>query len=68
MAFVRSGYVNITIGQAGIIGGNVYVRSRTASKDTNAYILASAISMVYPSYSDVRFYGFPLRCLYPGSA
>ena len=46
MAFVRSGYVNITIGQAGIIGGNVYVRSRTASKDTNAYILASAISMV----------------------
>ena len=68
LAFVRSGYVNVNDGKVYVVGLSGYGRSRTASSSTDAYYLYFYPTDVYPSYSNRRWYGFPLRCLYPGSA
>ena len=68
LAFVRSGYVNVNDGKVYSVGSSGYGRSRTASSSSGAYYLTFNPTDVYPSYYYHRWYGFPLRCLYPGSA
>ena len=68
LAFVRNGYVYLNLGQAGVIGENGYRWSRTVWSSTNAYNLSMYPTTILPSGDYTRYYGFPLRCLYPGSA
>ncbi len=78
LAFVRSGNVDINDGRLYIGGwstgdGQVapahgYGWSRTARLSALAYGLGFNTTGVYPSNYYNRWYGFPLRCLYPGSA
>ena len=43
--------------------------SRTVQSSTSIYSLNTYSNYVYPSsYNYGRYSGFPLRCLYPGSA
>ena len=64
--FVRSGHFNLTISAgtfryAGREGG--WWSSRSDSITANAYLLYFNASYVYPSPSDARWRGYPLRCL-----
>ena len=68
LAFVRSGVVWPGDGQVGYVSYYGYSWSRTSESSTDAYYLSFGTTNVNPSYSSVRFYGRPLRCLYPGSA
>ena len=67
LAFVRSGYVILGHGQARYAGEYGYGWSRTAYSSANAYDLYMYTTSVNPSDYYLRYYGFPLRCLYPGS-
>lgn len=67
LAFVRSGFVNLSGGNIDNVGYG-YGWSRTAVSTTNARYLAINPTAVYPSYSASCWIGLPLRCLYPGSA
>ena len=67
LAFVRSGYIYPSSG-AGYVGGSGYGWSRTAGSSANAYHLSLYPTSVSSSTNDGRYHGFPLRCLYPGSA
>ena len=68
VAFVRSGYVNLDGGQARFAGENGYGWLRTAGSSSYAYGLYMTTTSVNPSGSSIRWYAFPLHCLYPGSA
>ncbi len=69
LAFVRSGYVSLYNGQARNAGEYGYGWSRTASNNPNyAYYLGMNTTNVNPSNYGNRGNGFPLRCLYSGSA
>lgn len=69
LAFVRSG---VLLYVDGLYGGGIEgsIWSHTSKSSTVAYRLLFNIGNVYPAYSyDVgRWAGFPLCCLYPGSA
>ena len=67
LAFVRSGYVNLLNGQTRYVGHEASIRSRVAGTAAYAYYLASYDTSVYTSGNAVRYYAFPLRCLYLGS-
>ncbi len=70
LAFVRSGVFYPDYGAANGVGSGGFGRSRTASSSTYAYYLGFNPTDIGPSndYYGNRYYGFPLRCLYPGSA
>ena len=67
LAFVRSGLVSLNDGKVYGVGRDLYGWSRVARSASVAYDLAVDPTEVYPSYSDSRWYAFPLRCLYLGS-
>ena len=56
---LQEGYVNV-------VGSFGYDWSRTARSFANAYYLGIYPTDIGPSNDNVRYYGFPLRCLYPG--
>ena len=72
MAFVRSGWVNVSTAYEGAmrnVGNSGYGWSRTASGTPSyPYRLSFNPTNVYPSDNYDRYPSFPLRCLYPGSA
>ena len=68
LAFVRSGGVILNYGQTGLIGESGYSWSRTIGLSPVAYVLVVAPADIASSRNSNRFYGFPLRCLYPGNA
>ena len=68
LAFVRSGYVSLGYGQARNAGEYGCGWSRTAISSSYAYYLYMGTTNVNPSDYNNRWNGFPLRCLYPGSA
>lgn len=59
LAFVRSGYVNVSDSKVHGISYSGYGRSRTASSSTSAYYLGMNPTFVDPSYDNPRWYGFP---------
>ncbi len=66
--FVRSGRVDLGTGALRVFGYVGYGWSRTAStysspSSANAYYLDFNPSGVTPSSNDIRWYGFPVRCL-----
>ena len=62
--FVRSGNVNISIGKLWVSGiDGCDWSSWTSSNGIYAHSLVFNTGNVYPSNSDYRWYGFPLRCL-----
>ena len=68
LAFVRSGWVSPGYGYAYGFGSHGYVWSRTTSSSAPAYDLGITPSGVYSeSDNSSRYYGYSLRCLYPGS-
>ena len=66
LAFVRSYAVNVYDGKMWYLGQNGHYWSRTAKSSTDAYDLYFDTTGVNPSLNDYRWYGLPLRCLYPG--
>ena len=68
LAFVRSGYVNLDNGRVNLTGYEGDVWSRTAISSTTARVLYFNTTNVTPSDNYNRYYGFSLRCLYPGNA
>ena len=69
LAFVRSGYVrpdNGILTATGYEGGN-WSRSSGASASVARHLTLSAQGII-TSNSNGRLFGFPLSCLYPGSA
>lgn len=66
LAFVRSGMIEISWGQASNVNLSSYVRSRTSVSSTHAYVLLTPTGSLYPSFSDHRWLGFPVRCLFLG--
>ena len=68
LAFVRSGYVDLPSGNIGSVGRSSGNWSRTFYSFTYAYNLWITYATVGSSNSDYNYRGFPLRCLYPGSA
>ena len=67
LAFVRSGWVLIDVGKAYVVGQYGYYWSRVAPSASVAHDLSVYPTEVYPSDSNYRWDGFPLRCLYLGS-
>ena len=68
LAFVRSGYIyppDSVVNNVGISGG---WWARTVYSSIDAYYLYLYSTSVNPSSNYRRIHGFPLRCLYPGSA
>ena len=59
--FVRSGHV--TGGMLGSAGVASIVWSSTVSGATSGYNLSFDSSRINPADSDIRYYGFPVRCL-----
>ena len=68
LAFVHSGGVFLGYGNVDYVGNGGWHWSHTASSSTNAYLLDTFPGYIDPSGGNNRYYGFPLRCLYPGSA
>ncbi len=68
LAFVRSGDISINVGVVNGVGDRLYGWSGSAVSNTNAYGMGINLTDVYLSNSSARRLGFPLRCLYPGSA
>ena len=68
LAFVRSGYVSISNSSLYAAGSIGYNWSHTSDSSIEAYRLSLDSTDIYPLFSSHRFNGFPLRCLYPGSA
>jgi len=68
LAFVRSGVIYPHHGTAGYVGEWGWGWSRTVQSIAYAYFLDMNPGDVGPSNSSYRWHGFPLRCLYPGSA
>lgn len=68
LAFVRSGYVYLSYGYVSNVGEYGRAWSRTPKSSTHAYYLGMHPTYVNPSDYYIRYGGFPLRCLYPGSA
>ena len=70
LTFVRSGWVNVSTDYEGAmryVGGSGYEWSRTASSSAAVYRLGFSSTGLGMNAED-RYWGFPLRCLYPGSA
>ena len=69
LGFVRSGTVDLNTGALRNFGIHGYGWSRIATVygagtwDAKAYDLYFGASGVYPSSDNVRWYGFPVRCL-----
>ena len=63
LAFVRSGYVGLNDGGAYDVGRSPYSWSRVTTSASGAYDLSVYPTGVYPSNSDSRWYGFPIRWL-----
>lgn len=68
LAFVRSGFVNTNSGIISNIGNRGDVLSRTIKSSSGAKTVYFPLTTVNPSESNARYFGFPLRCRYPGSA
>ncbi len=69
LAFVRSGWLNIEDSKVSDNGREGDYWSRTIMKQFYAYNLMAHVSGVHPDGGGVPgyyYYGFPLRCLYPG--
>ena len=62
LAFVRSGFVGVDYGYVTGADYETTLRSRTSVSATDAYVLASDPTLVYPSNIAVRYNGRPLRC------
>lgn len=67
LAFVRSGLVYTDGGGVYNVGQILYGWSHTASSTSSIYNLGVDLAEVYTSGANLRWYGFPLRCLYLGS-
>ena len=70
-AFVRSGWINVSTtydGNMRYVGNAGYNRSRTVQSSTSVYHLYTNTMNVNSSDVGGLWLGFPLRCLYPGSA
>ncbi len=50
------------------MGARNYNWSRTAAQSSYGYFFYVNGDYIGPSGRDYKFYGFPLRCLYSGSA
>ena len=68
LAFVRSGSISIADATVANFGYYGYYRSSIAISSFDARFLNFNTANVSPSGSGFRWRGFPLRCLYPGSA
>ena len=68
LAFVRSGYVNLSGGYVYNVGNGGYYWSRTASSSTGARYLYFGPTGVNPSGYNYRYYGLSLRWLYQAKA
>ena len=68
MAFVRSGYVHTNVNSVFGAGEYGWAWPMTAFSPLTAYRLSFGLANVTLSSEAYRYYGFPLRCLYPGSA
>lgn len=67
LAFVRSGYMDLSAGYINYIGHGGDAWSHTSYSSTNARNLNFDTTSVNPSDNNNRYNGFPLRCLYPGN-
>ena len=67
LAFVRSGSINLNDGKMYYVSERGYNWSRTARSSTYTYYLSLNPTDIAPSNSTYRWYGLPLRCLYPES-
>ncbi len=62
--FSRAGAVSLSTGSMRTMGRNGFYWSSVASNDASkAYHLYFTSTPIYPSYSDYRGSGFPIRCL-----
>lgn len=62
--FTRSGGIHLNTGSLKYVGANSSYWPSTAYLNVNhAYYLDLRSADVYPSYHDVRRYGFLLRCI-----
>lgn len=67
LAFVRSGLVDLNLGQSLYVGHAGYGRSRISQSPTYAYFLFMTPTDVYPSGNVGRWLGFSLRYFSPSS-
>jgi len=67
LAFIRSGLVYTDGGGVYNVGQILYGWSHTVSSTSSIYNLGVDLAEVYTSGANLRWYGFPLRCLYLGS-
>ncbi len=68
LAFVRSGYLNVSVGAIYNIGFNGYDWFRTSLNMNIAYSSRfDQDDVISSNASHQRLYAFPLRCLYLGS-
>lgn len=62
--FTRSGNIALEIGTLRVIGYSGIPWTNVASTDINkVFYLNINISSTYPSFHDVRRFGFPVRCI-----
>ena len=63
LAFVRSGYVNLNLGNVLYAVYETALRSRSSVSDTDAYYLYSNPTAIDTSGSGAHYASRPLRCL-----
>lgn len=68
LPFVRSGNIVVSDGNFNVIGYVGGYRSSTIESNTQSYMLWFKPDVVYSVQGWNLHAGFPLRCLYPGSA
>jgi len=68
LAFVHSGYINISAGSINNVSNNGYFWSQTAKSSTDAYTLYFYPTEVTPSGNGNRWLSRSLRCLYPNAS
>lgn len=62
--FTRSGNIALEIGTLRVVGYSGIPWTNVASTDINkVFYLNINISSTYPSFHDVRRFGFPVRCI-----
>ena len=67
LAFVRSGYVNVSDGKMYHLSERGFNWSATSKTAYNIYILWIEVVGINTLGNSSRWNGFPLRCLYLGS-
>ena len=68
LAFVRSGNIVVSDGNFNVVGYVGGYRSSTVESNLQNYMLWFKPDVVYSAQGWNLHAGFPLRCLYPGSA